>query len=345
MKKFLKNNIKLFLGIFIGIICSGITVYAASYLAKDIAFVPSDKNWEVSSVEEAINDLYNTKCDSSSSSSKTWDFDYTGDEQTFKATSNGTYKLEVWGASGGYVNAGIIGGYGGYSVGEITLKSGDILYINVGGKGEYVSGSSTSKGGYNGGGTGASANSQTNAGGGGATHIATSTGLLKELSDNKDSIIIVAGGGGGTGTGGRGGIGGGFQAVTGLDSVNASASAAFYGTAGTQTSGGYMIQKSTCGVGSFGQGADYCNLNYGGAGGGGGYYGGGGSARGHAGGGGGSGYIGNANLKNKAMYCYGCTESSDESTKTINISDASSYPVAFHVKKNNGYARISLINN
>lgn len=34
-------------------------------------------------------------------------------------------------------------------------------------------------------------------GGGGATHVATKDGLLKDLSDSRDSIIIVAGGGAG----------------------------------------------------------------------------------------------------------------------------------------------------
>ena len=31
----------------------------------------------------------------------TWDFDYTGGEQTFIAPTTGTYKLETWGAQGG----------------------------------------------------------------------------------------------------------------------------------------------------------------------------------------------------------------------------------------------------
>ena len=30
-----------------------------------------------------------------------FDFDYTGDEQTFTAPISGTYKLEIWGAQGG----------------------------------------------------------------------------------------------------------------------------------------------------------------------------------------------------------------------------------------------------
>ena len=60
--------------------------------------------------------------------------------------------------------------------------------------------------------------------------------------------------------------------------------------------------------GSFGAGS----IGY--SGGGGGYYGG---AGGPAGAGGGSSYIGNSLLNNKAMYCYECEESNEESTKTI----------------------------
>ena len=55
---FIKNNIKVTVAFCLGVLCSGITVYAASYLAKDISFVPSNNEWKVSNVEEAINDLY-----------------------------------------------------------------------------------------------------------------------------------------------------------------------------------------------------------------------------------------------------------------------------------------------
>ena len=42
------------------ILCSGI-VYAASYLASDVAYEPEDTSWEVSNVNEALNDLYYMK--------------------------------------------------------------------------------------------------------------------------------------------------------------------------------------------------------------------------------------------------------------------------------------------
>ena len=57
--KKLKNN-TLF-GIIIGGIIFGGIVYAASYYAKDVTYTPGDKTWNVSNVNEAINDLYNSR--------------------------------------------------------------------------------------------------------------------------------------------------------------------------------------------------------------------------------------------------------------------------------------------
>jgi len=50
---------KYLLGIITGIIisCSGV-VFAYSISSKDIAFTPSNPEWQVENVEEAINDLY-----------------------------------------------------------------------------------------------------------------------------------------------------------------------------------------------------------------------------------------------------------------------------------------------
>ena len=57
--KLLKNNIKLFIGIVIGAVISGISVYALS--SNSVAFTPTDTNWNVSTVDEAINDLYEVR--------------------------------------------------------------------------------------------------------------------------------------------------------------------------------------------------------------------------------------------------------------------------------------------
>lgn len=68
------------------------------------------------------------------------DFDYTGNVQTFTAPVTGIYKLECWGAQGGNDanHKTVFGGYGGYSVGTITLIKNTSLYIFVGEKGKVV---------------------------------------------------------------------------------------------------------------------------------------------------------------------------------------------------------------
>ena len=44
----------------------------------------------------------------------------------------GTYKLEVWGAQGGYRSNATYGGKGGYSYGTLTLNNTTNLYVYVG---------------------------------------------------------------------------------------------------------------------------------------------------------------------------------------------------------------------
>ena len=132
------------------------------------------------------------------------DYAYTGGMQSVTIPHDGIYKFEVWGAggsnsalhgSGNYGNNYNTNGKGGYSVGYKLCKKGEVYYICVGGCNVP----------YNGGGVG-------DAGwGGGATHIATKTGELKNLSGNKAAVLLVAGGGGGTGqANGEGGKGGGW---------------------------------------------------------------------------------------------------------------------------------------
>lgn len=64
MKKFIKNNIKIFVTIIIcAIFFTSITAYAVTqYYARDISFTPSkdnqDKGFNVTNVEEALNMLY-----------------------------------------------------------------------------------------------------------------------------------------------------------------------------------------------------------------------------------------------------------------------------------------------
>lgn len=85
-----------------------------------------------------------------------YDFDYTGDAQIFTAPATGLYKIELWGAE-----AGVVGGKGGYSKGEINLLENQKLYIYVGQRNDTSNGTS-----FNGG-TGTSGGVP----GGGATDI------------------------------------------------------------------------------------------------------------------------------------------------------------------------------
>ena len=231
-------------------------------------------------------------------------YGYTGGMQSYTVPITGTYKLQVWGAQGGYgTNGSNSGGLGGYSYGNKSLTAGNVIYIGVGGQGQQGG----KNGGYNGGGTGtkyAGSTSGQGGGGGGLTHIGTQNALLRNYGSsyrNATNVFVVAGGGGGAtegsgGTSRAGGSGGG--------------TAGGAGTGGWYPGGGAnQVNVGAAGdtdaqPGGFGYGGDAADGNteadtYGSGGGGGGWYGGGGAS--HAGGygftpasggGGGSGYIG-----------------------------------------------------
>ena len=304
--------------------------YDEEYNAELSAYNKAKTDYE-KSVEE-----YNKKLEEYYASHPGDDFEYTGEEETYVVPQDGTYELETWGAQGGTAVDSCDGGYGGYSYGQVELKKGDILYINVGGVGT-CNVSSSSKGGYNGGGDALSRNNYKMCSGGGATHIATKSGLLKTLSDSTDSILIVSGSGGGSGSTGsscssKGGSGGGISGTVPKNNCSDCGTR----SGGTQTSGG----RSRFGTGGFGFGAG-STTSYS-VGGGSGFYGGAGDNY-EWGATGGSGYIGNSKLTNKKMYCYDCTESSDESTKTISTTNVSEIPTENNAKKGNGYAKITLL--
>ena len=268
-------------------------------------------------------------------SDEVWNYPYTGDYQTFTVPRTGYYKLEVWGASGGYTNDNRRGGYGGYSHGEMWLEEGTILYIYVGGSGGLVAGNTWGGSGYNGGGLCSARDGS--AGSGGATHISTENGLLNTLSDKITDILIVAGGGGGanyncTGTSAVGGSGGGYIGGTGKSG------AGLGGTGGTQTEPGGANDRVV--LPTFGHGADDIKTdNHAVPGGGGGFYGGGSNVN-ACGGGGGSGYIANQNLINKAMYCYDCEESNEIDTKTISTNSIGEHEKE-KANKGNGHSTIT----
>ena len=185
------------------------------------------------------------------------DFVYTGSVQSYTVTKTGSYKLEVWGASGGCS----LGGAGGYSYSVESLTLGTVLKVVAGGQGICNSGPST----YGGGGgilyTGYGGS------GGGASAIGVNNSLF---------YAIAGGGGGGTTSSGCMPCGGG----TGAGGAGAGGNAA--GGSGnswytTVASGG---SAGVGGTGAYAGGATNVNGETGGystGGGGGGYGGGGGS--------------------------------------------------------------------
>lgn len=209
-----------------------------------------------------------------------WNYEYTGNFQMFLAPKTGTYKLECWGAEGGWRNdtSAKREGKGGYACGEINLTKGTALYVYVGQCGNTVD--NTSSYSFNGGGKGATKNQA----GGGATDFRLTSGSWNNTASLR-SRIIVAGGGGSVGAKSRaGGAGGGRDGISRTES---------YGTGG---SGGSQVSAGSSygefGIGGSGTAKD---SGYGGAGGGG-WYGGGGavpdsSGDDDRGGGGGSGFV------------------------------------------------------
>ena len=200
---------------------------------------------------------------------------YTGSSQNVELLP-GKYKLEVWGAQGGYRSSSSYGGRGGYSVGTIALTENTKFFIYVGGSGN----TGGTSGGFNGGGSRATYN-----GGGGGTDFRIG-------SDSLYARVIVAGGGGSDGATNKNGLYGG-----GTSGGSASQSYGSGGQGGTATSGGAGYSSGANTPGSFGKGGQGYNRSsgYGGAGGGG-WYGGAGSYPDSSGdddrgGGGGSGYV------------------------------------------------------
>ena len=271
------------------------------------------------------------------------EFNYTGSEQVFVAPYSGIYKIEAWGGQGGSAGEST-GGYGGYSTGFINLNSGDTLYINVGGAAPKTETyNECTSGGYNGGGSTCSIDDAYFGSGGGATHIATKSGLLESLSNYKSDVLIVAGGGGGAGfyngieteysVINNGGSGGGAMANDGQGRG--------IGKGATQNSIGNTNTNSNGTDGSFGRGGS--GSATGGSGGGAGLYGGGvGYAYGSSAGGG-SGSISNKKIITGHMACYKCELSNGIDSKTYSSSIATSSPVSSIPKIGNGHAKITYV--
>ena len=209
-----------------------------------------------------------------------YEFNYTGNYQTFVVPINGKYKFELWGAKG---ESSSTYSYGSFVSGEIELIKEDKMYVFIGG----------AKG-FNGGGKSTVSNQYSDAGG--ATDIRLTNGEWNN-SNSLRSRIMVAAGSGANSHGGFGAPGGGISGYKGIPSTNPEYTGKdSTGGGATQTSGGeagyfnYSGSKGT--AGSFGQGG-IGTSEYSGPGGGG-YYGGGGAGinpGGKAAGGSGSSYI------------------------------------------------------
>lgn len=164
----------------------------------------------------------------------TYNLSYSGIVNSFTAPVAGYYKLEGWGAAGGYshktnttntveindakiTDDGFIsdavvveGGRGGYSSGYVYLTAGQTIYYAVGGMGNNYevcaqperpsSHSGSLTGGFNGGGNSKVTSYVESMGsGGGATHFAlTDLGVLKNYENSVNDLLLVAGGGGGS---------------------------------------------------------------------------------------------------------------------------------------------------
>ena len=357
-------NIKLLIFILVALMIGVSAAFAYSYVANEIGFTPDNNKWNVDNEKDALDALYTLAICDDSMIGESWDYTPYTEGYTFISPCFGRFKLEVWGAQGGNYNSTAFGGYGGYSTGNIRLSRNQKFYIHIGGAGSVVTAGNVT-GGYNGGGN-ATVSDYTAGSGGGATHIAFSSGLLKELETNRSSVIIVAGGGGGSyyegSIYGYGGSGGGYIGGDSSGTVT-NRSHKIPSSGGTQTSGGIQgkYYNSTfpglgaISDGSFGQGGSYQSAGYDTqiAAGGGGWFGGGVTLQGA--GSGGSGYI-SYGLTNKAMYCFRCQESSDTSTKTISTTGSSSErdtvncpsgysttPISKCAKAGGGFARITYL--
>ena len=201
---------------------------------------------------------------------KVWTYNFENTYQTFKAPHTGSYKVELWGAKGGYTASAL----GGYVSGIVNLEKNTSLYVYVGERKTSVNSES-----FNGG-----QGSSKGPPGGGATDIRLIPNVSWKDDSSLNSRIMVAAGGGASvspheTSGYAGGLVGGVSYFSEYENLKS--------TPATQTKTGSsshacsLLYPSGFGIGGC------C------AGGGGGYWGGVGTAGvgGYAGGSGGSSFI------------------------------------------------------
>lgn len=131
-----------------------------------------------------INDLYLEIASS--------DYQYAGNVQVYTVSSSGYYKIEAWGASGGYGYGNVNPyGLGSYVSGNVYLEKGQILYLYLGQKGVDQTATTT----FNGGGAGYYGNIAHKGGqGGGATDVRLVNGNWNDTTGLQKRILVAGGG-------------------------------------------------------------------------------------------------------------------------------------------------------
>ena len=294
------------------------------------------------------------------------EFKYTGKVQNFTAPKSGVYLLEAWGAQGGnvtseYWHESFSGGYGAYTTGSLFLEKGRTIYVAVGQGGDVSDGYYP----FNGGGAAKQRviDYSFMASGGGSTHFSYHNNQLKDLSEDRTSVILVAAGGGGaytvmadpnTNSGSlSGGHAGGYIGSSPkyvhqggyTDTVPTGGTQTRGGTSSTQWNGNTVDSTTPQYNGYFGQGGIYTS-SYCYSGGGSGWFG-GASGQWRAGAGGSSyiaGFLNEYGKNKKRMVCYNCKESIERAYFTISTNQYSYLPIRDNAKLGDGYAKITLLN-
>ena len=266
---------------------------------------------------------------------------YSGAAKSIKLPA-GKYRLQCWGAQGGYRSSSSQG-KGGYAIGTLTLTRPTNIYVYVGGSGQ----TGKTAGGFNGGGKRGTFN-----GGGGATDF-------RIEQDSLYARVIVAGGGASDGSSSKyGGAGGGTVGQATLASsygTNNGPGNTTYSGSGTTTTAASQSATTTGSTdiyGGFGFGGNGVvrSSGYGGAGGGGWYGGSGtypdGSGDDDKGGAGGSGYVYTSSTA--SQYPSGCLLNSEyylaDASTTIGTSSFVSTSGASETgHTGDGYARITVL--
>ncbi len=180
----------------------------------------------------------------------TIEYDYSGAYETFIVPIDGVYKIELWGASGGFRSKTIAdSGHGAYVKGNIKLEKDEELFIYVGEYPSYYSGNCLATNpntAFN----GIKIGSCTSGGG------ATDARLTEGEWDNFDSLksrIMVAAGGGAASYEGSGGYGGELVGGDGEGTGQYPDIVPYAGKGGTQKSLAStfgVAEKNTCSSGN-----------------------------------------------------------------------------------------------